>query len=72
MLLTFYCFKHQVIPRCFHSALTTGSIVYMAGGRYSDGSLSREMWRYDYSCDSWEELAPMNEAHTDYGKTVKV
>ena len=45
--------------------------MYMAGGRYSDGSLSREMWRYDYDFDSLKELAPMNEAHYDFGKTVK-
>ncbi|XP_077086819.1 kelch-like protein 20 isoform X3 [Siphateles boraxobius] len=45
----------------------TGSMLYLAGGEFPDGSASREMWRYDPCFDSWLEMAPMNVARSELG-----
>lgn len=45
-----------------------GSMLYLAGGEFPDGSASREMWRYDPCFDSWLEMAPMNVARSELGK----
>ncbi|XP_029914324.1 kelch-like protein 20 [Myripristis murdjan] len=50
-----------------HGLVVSGSILYLAGGEFPDGSASREMWRYDPSFDSWLEMAPMNVARSELG-----
>ena len=54
------------------SSLTTGTKVYVAGGKLHDGSASREMWRYDPSQDSWLQMASMNEERRNFGNIVKL
>lgn len=46
----------------------SGSVLYLAGGEFPDGSASREMWRYDPCFDSWLEMAPMNVARSELGE----
>ncbi|KAI4888105.1 hypothetical protein NFI96_021830 [Prochilodus magdalenae] len=51
-----------------HGLVVSGSMLYLAGGEFPDGSASREMWRYDPCFDSWLEMAPMNVARSELGK----
>lgn len=48
--------------------MCSGSVLYLAGGEFPDGSASREMWRYDPCFDSWLEMAPMNVARSELGE----
>ncbi|KTF89314.1 hypothetical protein cypCar_00018901 [Cyprinus carpio] len=50
-----------------HGLVMSGSMLYLAGGEFPDGSASREMWRYDPCFDSWSEMAPMNVARSELG-----
>ncbi|XP_059898366.1 kelch-like protein 20 [Gadus macrocephalus] len=50
-----------------HGLVVSGSIMYLAGGEFPDGSASREMWRYDSCFDSWLEMAHMNVARSELG-----
>ncbi|XP_039631374.1 kelch-like protein 3 [Polypterus senegalus] len=50
-----------------HGLVVSGSILYLAGGEFPDGSASREMWRYDPCFDTWQEMAPMNIARSELG-----
>ncbi|KTG35961.1 hypothetical protein cypCar_00025492 [Cyprinus carpio] len=50
-----------------HGLVVSGSMLYLAGGEFPDGSASREMWRYDPCFDSWSEMAPMNVARSELG-----
>ncbi|XP_051570772.1 LOW QUALITY PROTEIN: ring canal kelch homolog [Myxocyprinus asiaticus] len=50
-----------------HGLVVSGSMLYLAGGEFPDGSASREIWRYDLCFDSWLEMAPMNVARSELG-----
>lgn len=44
-----------------------GNVLYMAGGEFPDGSVSRSMWRYDPVFDNWLEMASMNIPRSELG-----
>lgn len=56
----------------FTFRVSVDSTLYLAGGEFPDGSASREMWRYDPCFDSWMEMAPMNVARSELGRTASV
>nr|WEX30467.1 Kelch-like protein 20a-A-3 [Carassius gibelio] len=55
-----------------HGLVVSGSMLYLAGGEFPDGSASREMWRYDPCFDSWTEMAPMNVARSELGNGQQI
>ncbi|XP_071963391.1 kelch-like protein 24 isoform X2 [Antedon mediterranea] len=51
-----------------HGLVVSGSsILYLAGGEFPDGSASKDVWRYDPSCDNWAQVSPMNYPRSELG-----
>lgn len=49
-----------------HGVTSTGqNVLFMAGGEYPDGSVSKAAWRFDPSLNVWCETAPMSVARSE-------
>lgn len=42
-------------------------VLYLSGGEFPDGSVTRCLWRYDPVLDEWHDLAPMKSARSELG-----
>ncbi|XP_078274655.1 kelch-like protein 24 isoform X2 [Rhinoraja longicauda] len=50
-----------------HGLVASGSVLYLAGGEFSDGVASNDLWRYDPIDNMWYERAAMNVARSELG-----
>lgn len=49
-----------------HGVTATGqNVLFMAGGEYPDGSVSKAAWRFDPALNAWSEAAPMSVARSE-------
>lgn len=49
-----------------HGVTATGqNVLFMAGGEYPDGAVSKAAWRFDPALNVWCEVAPMNVARSE-------
>ncbi|CAN8004496.1 unnamed protein product, partial [Ixodes hexagonus] len=54
-----------------HGVATTGqNFLFMVGGEYPDGSVSKATWRFDPAINVWNEMAPMENARSELGVAV--
>ncbi|KAL7641772.1 UNVERIFIED_CONTAM: hypothetical protein RMT77_007646 [Armadillidium vulgare] len=51
-----------------HGLVVSGDdVLYLSGGEFPDGSVTRCLWRYDPVLDEWHDLAPMKSARSELG-----
>ncbi|ROT77865.1 kelch-like protein diablo [Penaeus vannamei] len=51
-----------------HGLVVSGeNVMYLAGGEFPDGTVTRCMWRYDPVLDEWHDLAPMSMPRSELG-----
>ncbi|XP_076065534.1 kelch-like protein 24 isoform X2 [Oratosquilla oratoria] len=51
-----------------HGLVVSGeNLLYLAGGEFPDGSVTRCLWRYDPVLDEWHDLAPMESPRSELG-----
>lgn len=44
------------------------NVLYLAGGEFPDGTVTRCLCRYDPVLDEWHDLAPMSRPRSELGK----
>ncbi|XP_066970554.1 kelch-like protein diablo isoform X2 [Macrobrachium rosenbergii] len=54
-----------------HGLVVSGeNILYLAGGEFPDGTVTRCLWRYEPVLDEWHDLAPMSKPRSELGVAV--
>ena len=54
-----------------HGLVASGeNLLYLAGGEFPDGSVTRCLWRYDPVINEWQDLAPMEYPRSELGDVL--
>ncbi|XP_042218059.1 kelch-like protein diablo [Homarus americanus] len=54
-----------------HGLVVSGeNVLYLAGGEFPDGTVTRCLWRYDPVLDEWHDLAPMSKPRSELGSAT--